>query len=85
MVESIQVFLFCTSQQQYQSFPPISLCYVIFGRLHERTGFVNGMYFIWSIVVDVVRCDRFGDLVIIVLLFMGGWRLSSGLVCCGRM
>ena len=24
--------------------------------------------------MDVVRCGRFGDLVIIVLLFMGGWR-----------
>ena len=38
-------------------------------------------YLLW----EVVRCGPFGVLVIIILLLLGEWRLSSGLVCCVGM
>ena len=43
---------------------------------------VIGMDFICDINFEVVRCGRFGVLVIIMLLFMWGLRLSSGWGCC---
>ena len=41
------------------------------------TGFDDGVVFIWNIYLGVVRCGCFRELVVIILLFMGGWRLSS--------
>ena len=68
MYKQRPTFLPITKQQQYQSFRVWVVIVVTFGLWDERTGFGVGMDFICSIVIDVVRCGRFGGLVKIVLL-----------------
>ena len=65
----------------------MGLCTGRIGLWDERTGFGIGMDFIWNIVLLVVRCGRFGELVIFFLFFcgVGGYLMSRCVVgWCGR-
>ena len=52
---------------------------------HGEQVLVMGWILLENILLGVVRCGRFGEMVMIVLLFLGGWRLPGGWVCCGRV